>query len=216
MSAQLIFQTALSTIAVMLTVTAIIFVVIGVGLLTTNWWGGQTSVKIRSAIWLGWFWVAVYVSVAHLFLAMQPPVAIPIFVASTIGWLLLIQSLVKAKSQSPDRGQSVVRKAQKRPPWRYLVWALALGLFALLSNQVLRAPVYHSDAGIYRIPYSLLTNEYPEIPGIANLNPEFGFGHITDTISGLLAGFLAQNEGYRFINIVFLSVYYSRLCCVLV
>lgn len=194
----------------MLTVSAILFVVIGVGLVTTTWWGGSTSVMVRSGIWLGWFWVAVYVSVAHLFFAMQPPVAIPIFIASSIGWLLLTRHLLRVRRLRSSKRESATKRELTngrlaRPRWHYVVWALAFALFALLSNQVLRAPIYHSDAGIYRIPYSLLTAQYPEIPGIANLNPEFGFGHLTDTVSGLIGSLLTVNEGYRFIGVLLMT-----------
>jgi hypothetical protein len=178
----------------MVTVSVILFVVTGIGLLTSFSWQQGVGVRIRSAIWLGWFWVTVYVSTAHLFFAMKPPVALPLIMAGLIGWFLLIR-----KSGFPKL------KLRGQPWWVYGTWAPLFALFILLSNQALRAPVYHSDAGWYRIPFITWIIELPAVPGLANLNTYFGYGHPSDVITGMLTSMTAAQGPIYFFSLLLLA-----------
>jgi hypothetical protein len=189
MSLSLIFQTLLSTAAVMATVSVILFVVTGIGLLTSFSWQQGVGVRIRSAIWLGWFWVAVYVSTAHLFFAMKPPVAVPLIIAGLLGWFLLVQ-----KSGLPKF------KLRGQPRWVYGTWAALFALFALLSNQTLRTPTSSADSGYYRIPYATWAEAEPLITGLANLNVWLGYGQFTDTL-----GSFVNTQTFRFLTLLFLT-----------
>jgi len=196
MSISLILQTLLSTAAVMATVLVILFVVTGIGLLTSFSWQQGVGVRIRSAIWLGWFWVAVYVSTAHLFFAMKPPVAVPLIIAGLMGWFLLVR-----KSGFPKL------KLRGQPWWIYSAWAALFALFVLLSNQTLRAPIFNFDAGWYRVPFTTWISNFPAVPGLSNLNLYFGYGHFTDVLSALLTAPFSDGSGYRLISLLFLTAF---------
>jgi hypothetical protein len=189
-----------STLLILFTSFSIIALVLGVGLLSTRTWFETKNQKMAAAIWIGWLWLATYVSVLHLFFAMRWWLVLPLFVLSAVGWIFFL------KSHHQKRPVSTPRYSRMRVLTLFALIGLASCLLILLSNQSLRSPGAAPDTGGYHVPYAMLAQQFPVIPGVGHLNPYLGYaGQILDLWSALTNSILSITDSYRFIQLTFVT-----------
>ncbi len=150
------------------------------------------------AFWTGMTLTLVYLEAWHLFL----PVNLPIGVA-----LLLCGSLSAA---------FFVRRVRPGQFRRFGFQLLLLLPFLLwFANRALDIPVNY-DSGLYHFPTIHWLNDFPLVPGLANVFGRLGFNEAYFLYPAFANAFFPTPIGYHFVNGLFLAVLTVQLGCRLV
>lgn len=148
-----------------------------ISLLITTWFViGMTCVGIGGWLWVLWgqqlqsarqialAFFAGYAVIAALLQVAHFGVPIDATVASGLVSIGLLSLWPHRRSTLP-----LLRRITRKPIWALLFAALAL----LLAYESLPAADW-IDTGAYHVPSIVWINEYPLLPGFANINPHFG------------------------------------------
>lgn len=105
-------------------------------------------------------------------------IAFPVNTFASLFYLVLIFIYISfnrewSKRYIKERKVKIANFVQKHPIFIVLITIWAFITFF----KSLHSPYLHYDAGFYHVPFIRWICEYPAIPGLANLNPNFGFNN---------------------------------------
>jgi hypothetical protein len=180
----------LAMLLTMLTWLAWGTVLIGIGSGVSRWFGHRfmTLHDVFRAFWIGFVLTLVILQLWHLVLPLNGLATGGVAAVGVVGFALI---------------RHEIGAILARYPWRdYRV--LAVGLLTLcfgiyLANRSIGYPL-DGDSGLYHVSFIMWARDFPIVPGLANLNENFGFNNAGFLYAALLDNGLWRSHSNHFAN----------------
>jgi hypothetical protein len=146
-------------------------------------------------LWFAFLVISLAVNIFQLFLPINWVITLGIGCIGFIGLWAIPEKVV----------WQLVRDSVKYLRQNILICTCSAWLFGLWCLQALRGPINY-DAGMYYLSSIRWLNEYPIVPGLANLFPQFGFNHSYFSFVALLNVAPYANSHFALGGIALLSL----------
>lgn len=169
-------------------------------------------IKLPDYTWLGWldsFWLGYAVSIAAL-QAIHLVMPIDWHITALLGVLGLVALIACFMRRSSVI--SPVISVPQNPNFKtiLLYLCLLLPLIFWLANRAL-SPQLDFDSGFYHLSSIKWLNEYPIVPGLANLHYRLGFNQTIFLLDAVLNAYPYFDHGFTFVNSLLMLVLLAQL-----
>jgi len=180
----------------------ILFSGLGHGILRAFYPDTSEGIAACTAAWLGYCGVVIFLQLWHLFFAVDWRALATLSALSVAGWVTAFGG--RRLTTLGSRSQSA------RPQSRWgTILLVALALLWLADRAI--GPYNSYDGANYHLQTIEWDHQYAAVPGLANLNPNFGFACSSLLVPALFEDGVFQGRSQHFINSFLIALLFCQV-----
>jgi hypothetical protein len=162
-----------------------------------------------TASWLGYCGVVIFLQLWHLFFAVDWRALITLSALSAAGWLAAFGP--RAGHRTRHSPETSARSPSARPLRRRgTALLVALALVWLADRAI--GPFNSYDGANYHLQTIKWNHEYAAVPGLANVNANFGFAGSSLLVAALFEDGVFWGRGQHFLNGFLIALLFCQVC----